>query len=80
MRSILTEPWSFPLVQPIEHDPEEPWSNYPRGVLWALQGAGAKLEGMEIAFLGTDSTRFRVKFFRRLGSSNRRGRYAFDRF
>lgn len=43
----------FSLAQPIEHDPEEPWSNYPRGVLWALQGAGAKLEGMEMAFLGT---------------------------
>ncbi|NLM37630.1 MAG: galactokinase [Firmicutes bacterium] len=44
---------AFSLAEPIAYDSEEPWSNYPRGVLWALQEAGVKLSGMEIAFLGT---------------------------
>ena len=43
----------FSIARPIEYDTEELWSNYLRGVLWALQGAGAKLVGLEIAFLGT---------------------------
>ncbi|HHW13084.1 MAG TPA: galactokinase [Firmicutes bacterium] len=44
---------AFSLADPIAYDPEEHWSNYLRGVLWALQEAGVKLCGMEIAFLGT---------------------------
>jgi galactokinase len=43
----------FTLDSPITYDRRELWSNYLRGVLWAMQGAGASLEGMEIAFLGT---------------------------
>lgn len=44
---------AFSLADPITYDAEERWSNYPRGVLWALQEAGARLSGMEMAFLGT---------------------------
>ena len=43
----------FSLAHPIQYDAEERWSNYLRGVLWALQEAGARLSGMEMAFLGT---------------------------
>jgi len=31
----------------LEHDSEEPWSNYERGVAWALQGEGYALRGMD---------------------------------
>src|SRR5690606_35874784 len=44
---------AFSLADPIGYDAEERWSNYLRGVLWALQEAGVKLDGMEIAFFGT---------------------------
>jgi galactokinase len=43
----------FSLAQPITNDDEESWSNYPRGVLWAMQEAGVHLSGMELAFFGT---------------------------
>ena len=43
----------FTLDCPLTYDTKELWSNYLRGVLWAMQGAGAHLGGMEIAFLGT---------------------------
>ncbi|HTN52660.1 MAG TPA: galactokinase [Anaeromyxobacter sp.] len=34
------------------HDAEHPWSNYLRGVLWALRRAGLPLVGMDLAFGG----------------------------
>jgi len=33
----------------IEHDAQQPWSNYERGVAWALQQAGYSLSGLDIA-------------------------------
>ena len=42
----------FSLAQPITYDDQERWSNYLRGVLWAMQRAGARLCGMELAFFG----------------------------
>jgi UDPglucose--hexose-1-phosphate uridylyltransferase len=42
----------FPLAAPIPHDPEHPWSNYVRGVLWALERAGFAVGGMDLAFGG----------------------------
>ena len=43
---------SFRVDRPIERDPAHPWSNYVRGVLWALGQAGVKLGGMDLAFVG----------------------------
>lgn len=43
----------FSLSEPITYDDQEQWSNYLRGVLWAVQRAGIDLGGMEIAFFGT---------------------------
>jgi galactokinase len=43
---------SFSLDRPIEPDPAHPWSNYVRGVLWALERAGVELRGMDLAFGG----------------------------
>jgi galactokinase len=43
---------SFAVDRPIERDPAHPWSNYVRGVLWALAGAGVPLAGMDLAFGG----------------------------
>ncbi|HET6438848.1 MAG TPA: galactokinase [Anaeromyxobacter sp.] len=43
---------AFPIDRPIERDPAHPWSNYPRGVLWALSEAGVKLGGLDLAFGG----------------------------
>ena len=37
---------------PIATDPERPWSNYVRGVLWALARAGFPAGGMDLAFGG----------------------------
>ena len=43
---------AFSLDAPLAFDAEHPWSNYGRGVLWALAGAGVKLEGLDLAFRG----------------------------
>jgi galactokinase len=43
---------TFSLNDPIEHDPDRSWSNYIRGVLWALGQEGIELEGMDLAFGG----------------------------
>jgi galactokinase len=37
----------------VEHDPAHPWSNYLRGVVWALERAGVRVGGLDIAFGGT---------------------------
>jgi len=37
---------------PIARSCERSWSNYPRGVLWALQEEGVALAGMDLAFGG----------------------------
>jgi galactokinase len=44
---------AFPIDRLIERDPLHPWSNYVRGVLWALAQAGVKLQGMDLAFGGS---------------------------
>ncbi|TMB30593.1 MAG: galactokinase, partial [Deltaproteobacteria bacterium] len=49
----LGETVAFSLEQPIRPDPTHPWSNYIRGVLWALSRAGIALGGMDLAFGGT---------------------------
>ena len=36
----------------LSHDEAHPWSNYERGVAWALQGAGYTLRGMEAVIIG----------------------------
>ena len=43
---------AFRVDRPIEPDPAHLWSNYVRGVLWALARAGVRLEGMDLAFGG----------------------------
>lgn len=43
---------SFRVDRPIQPDPAHPWSNYVRGVLWALARAGVALQGMDLAFGG----------------------------
>jgi galactokinase len=43
---------TFSVDRPIERDPVHPWSNYVRGVLWALEEAGAPVAGMDLAFGG----------------------------
>lgn len=42
----------FSLDQTIDFDNDHRWSNYPRGVLRAMQEAGAELCGLEMAFCG----------------------------
>jgi galactokinase len=42
----------FNLSQPIEPDQAAPWSNYVRGVAWALQQRGYKLRGADMAIAG----------------------------
>lgn len=42
----------FQLDQPIERDNVNTWSNYVRGVAWALQQRGAKLCGLDLAIHG----------------------------
>lgn len=42
----------FSLDDPVVVDASRPWSNYPRGVVWALREAGFKLQGFEMAFDG----------------------------
>jgi UDPglucose--hexose-1-phosphate uridylyltransferase len=44
---------TFPLGSPVQADPARPWSNYLRGVVWALERAGIRVEGMDLAFSGT---------------------------
>jgi UDPglucose--hexose-1-phosphate uridylyltransferase len=44
---------AFSLAEPIRPDPGHPWSNYVRGVLWALQRAGVAVGAMDLAFGGT---------------------------
>ena len=39
----------FSLDAPIEHDAKQKWSNYIRGVAWALQQRGLKLSGVDLA-------------------------------
>jgi galactokinase len=43
---------TIPLAGPFAPDPAHPWSNYLRGVLWALREAGVELHGMDLAFGG----------------------------
>jgi len=43
---------AFSLDAPIAYDGEHAWSNYGRGVLWALALEGVRLEGLDIAFRG----------------------------
>jgi galactokinase len=43
---------AFSLADPIAPDRERPWSNYLRGVLWALQREGVALPGMDLAVGG----------------------------
>jgi galactokinase len=44
---------AFSLSAPIAPDPEHPWSNYVRGVLWALERAGHAPPAMDVAFGGS---------------------------
>jgi UDPglucose--hexose-1-phosphate uridylyltransferase len=48
----LGESVSFSLAEPLVPDPAHRWSDYLRGVLWALGRAGVVVPGMEIAFGG----------------------------
>ena len=43
---------SFSLDEPLAFDQRETWSNYLRGVLWALQREGVALRGFDLAFGG----------------------------
>jgi galactokinase len=43
---------AFSLDAPIARSQEHGWSNYPRGVLWALQQEGIEIPGLELAFGG----------------------------
>ncbi|MGD8399764.1 MAG: galactokinase [Bacillota bacterium] len=42
----------FSLTEPPEYDRERLWSNYIRGVCWALRETGLALSGVELAFRG----------------------------
>jgi galactokinase len=42
----------FSLTEPLLYDQGHLWSNYIRGVCWALQEKGLPLQGMELAFEG----------------------------
>ena len=48
----LGETVAFSLAEPLRRDPDHPWSDYVRGVLWALGRAGIALPGMDVAFGG----------------------------
>ena len=48
----LGESVAFSLDEPISPDPTHRWSNYVRGVLWALGRSGVALGGMDLAFGG----------------------------
>lgn len=43
---------SFDLDQPVEHDPNQPWSNYMRGMIVAMQKKGIDLRGADMAIAG----------------------------
>jgi len=43
---------AFSLDAPIERSRQRSWSNYPRGILWALREQGIPLAGMDLAFGG----------------------------
>jgi len=43
---------NFSLAAPIEPDSNAPWSNYVRGVAWALQQQGHKLQGLNMVVSG----------------------------
>lgn len=43
---------TFSVEHPLEYDTGHRWSNYPKGVLWALQQAGLDLRGLDLAFRG----------------------------
>jgi galactokinase len=43
---------AFPLTEPILADRQHPWSNYIRGVCWALQEKKLPLQGMDLVFHG----------------------------
>ncbi len=43
---------AFSLDAPIQRDDTNAWSNYVRGVAWALQQRGAKLHGVDLAIHG----------------------------
>src|SRR3982074_3618418 len=48
----LGESVAFSVGEPIRPDPAHRWSNYVRGVLWALGRSGVALSGMDVAFGG----------------------------
>jgi galactokinase len=48
----LGESVAFSVGEPIRPDPAHRWSNYVRGVLWALGRSGFALSGMDVAFGG----------------------------
>src|SRR5205823_11782267 len=48
----LGEGLALSLGAPIRPDPAHRWSNYVRGVLWALGRSGVALSGMDLAFGG----------------------------
>jgi galactokinase len=39
-------------LEDIQRDPEAPWSDYVRGVAWALRGAGHRVSGLDAAIQG----------------------------
>jgi len=43
---------AFSVGEPIRPDPAHRWSNYVRGVIWALGRSGVALSGMDLAFGG----------------------------
>jgi len=49
----LRETAGFPLDAPIRPDAARPWSGYLGGVIQALQQAGLRVEGLDLAFSGT---------------------------
>jgi len=54
IRSVdFGEEVAFSLTDALVPDPAHPWSNYVRGVLWALREAGTEPAGMDAAFGGT---------------------------
>jgi UDPglucose--hexose-1-phosphate uridylyltransferase len=54
LRSVdRQETSTFALDAPAAADPAHPWSSYPRGVVRALQRAGVRVEGLDLAFTGT---------------------------
>ncbi|MGC3999665.1 MAG: galactokinase [Anaeromyxobacter sp.] len=48
----LSETSTFQVGGAIARDPAHPWSDYVRGVVWSLEEAGLRVEGMDLAFSG----------------------------